>query len=146
MENFVEKSADELAKMDGLELAGYYKAYNEADSKKLRDLVEAKASKEEIAELKTKLDEVRDAQYKEMNTKLSDMGLALKKVTEQEAKNAQEDSFGDILRKNWDDVSKALNGGSKFTFKAPATMTIAGNVSGGNVPVEQRIAGIRYNR
>jgi hypothetical protein len=145
MENFEIKSEEILAKMTGEELAGYYNELNAQKSSDLEKLVEAKASKEEISELKAELKAVRDTQFKSLEARLKNAELMVKKLNDQEKSDASEilnsvekglSAHKDALQALKGDRSASLN------FKVAGTMLISTNISGGNVPVEQRIAGV----
>lgn len=144
MEQFNAKSADEMAVL--------YNDYNTEQSKAIEEMVANKASKEEVEKA---LEEVREYQMKQMeqlNSALSEMGLAIKAMSEK-PNGVATASFAESLKaglqanidnlknlSNDEDINKAK--GSEFSFKTVGDMTIAGNVSGGNVPVEQRLAGL----
>lgn len=143
---------EELTKKTAEELAGLYNEYNELNSKTLNDLVEAKASKEEITTLKEEISKIRVEQLKSLNDAiqatnnvLKEQGVALKKLSDKE----KADGVGVVstIRKSLEDNLEALKSikdkkQGSISFKVAGDMTIAGNVSGGNVPVEQRLDGI----
>ena len=151
MTEFVTKSAEELASMDAEALAGYYNELNAHKTAELTELIESKAGSEEVEALKKELNESRDQQMKQLNAVLEAQGLAIKKLSKSE-KAAKHQSFVDnvkeALENNRENLtnlkaenkSTASTGG--FSFKAAGTMLISSNVSGGNVPVEQREAGL----
>ena len=149
MEKFVEKSADVLAKMSAEELAGYYNAKNEATSAEIKALKDSAKNAEDVAEeLKSKmatLEADKLEQMKSLNDTLKQHGIAIKKL------NAQEKEAGEgvvnTIEKGLKDNKEALSGlkgnrSASVSFKAAGTMLISSNVSGGNVPVEQRLAGL----
>jgi HK97 family phage major capsid protein len=149
MEKFVEKSADVLAKMSAEELAGYYNAKNEATSAEIKALKDSAKNAEDVAEeLKSKmatLEADKLEQMKSLNDTLKQHGIAIKKL------NAQEKEAGEgvvnTIEKGLKDNKEALSGlkgnrSASVSFKAAGTMLISTNVSGGNVPVEQRLAGL----
>lgn len=137
-EQFKEKSAEELA--------GLYNEYNEKKATELEKAIAEKATKEDINGLKAEIVEGQKNQLKELNTVLKEQGLAIKRLNEK--------AVGDVSLTKLATVSKGLNdnldalkdisegGKGSVSFKAVGDMTITGNVSGGNVPVEQRLAGL----
>jgi len=135
-EDFKGKTAEDMAVL--------YNEYNEKTRTDLAAAIEAKATKEDIDSLKSELENNRVEQSKALNAALKEYGVAIKKLTEREkeAKAGEVDSIAkgleankEILAKMKDDKSASIN------FKAAADMLISTNVSGGNVPVEQRLAG-----
>jgi len=144
---FAEKDAEEMAKL--------YNEYNDEARKALEDAVAKSASKEDIESLKTELANAQKEQMISLNKTLKEYGLAIEKLN----KNNSERS----LTSNASSVKEALNSeenkaklaalkglnkgnaeqsGITFEIKAAGTMLESTNISGGNVPVEQRIAGL----
>jgi HK97 family phage major capsid protein len=149
MEKFVEKSADVLAKMSAEELAGYYNAKNENTSSEIKELKSSTKNAEEVAiELKSKLTQLESdkiEQMKSLNETLKQHGIAIKKLSdsEREEKASNKETLLDSLKKYADDLAEMKDNRNKsVSFKAAGTMLLSSNVSGGNVPVEQRIAGL----
>jgi len=136
-EQFKGKSAEELA--------GLYNEYNEKRAEDLTALVEGKASKEDIDSLKAEISKGQAEQMKHLNATLKEYGVAIKKLTqaEKEAGVGTLSSVRKGLEDNKEVLSKMAAGeGARVSFKAADTMLISSNVSGGNVPVEQRLAGL----
>lgn len=134
-------------------LAGYYNEFNAEKQAELEKAIEAK-NEEMIKALRDELREGQIEQLKELNSILKAQGVEIKKLKEGEATPKAGESFSDELRKNLEankDKLKALKEGTKFdakesgfdfeTVKAPATMTFGTNVSGGTIPVEDRVEG-----
>lgn len=140
-EQFATKSAEEMAAL--------YNEFNEVSRKELEKAIENKATKEDIDAIKSELAANQAEQMKQLNETLKQYGLAIKKLTEAEkAEIPAANSLRKGLEANVEKL-KALKGDDKevvksgeFTIKAAGTMLISSNVSGGNVPVEQRIAGL----
>jgi HK97 family phage major capsid protein len=139
--DFATKSAEEMANL--------YNEYNEAQRIELAKSIEAKASKEDIEALKQSLVENQNEQLKSLNEVLKTQGLAIKRLTAEEKANTP--TLGELRKEleanraklqslKSDDIATAKAG--EFTVKASADMMLSTNVSGGNVPVEQRIAGL----
>lgn len=137
------------------ELAGLYNEYNEESRKNLESLVAEKSeeNKELIAQAKTEIAETQKKQLENLNDVLKQQGLAIKTFSRGGVKEDENLSFGESLRKNLNsqlEVLKSIkknpkSGKETVNFDiAGKAMTIGGNVSGGNVPVEDRIEG--FNR
>jgi len=151
MEEFVTKSAEELSGMDAEALAGYYNDLNAHKTNELTELIESKAGMEEIEALKTELNDSRDQQMKQLNAVLETQGLAIKKLSKSEKVFKHQtlvESVKEALESNKENLdnlkaeNKSTAAGSGFSFKAVGTMLISSNVTGGNVPVEQRESGL----
>jgi len=142
-----EKGHETIEGMAAEELAGFYNEFNEAKRVELEKAIEAKASKEDITDLKKSLEAAQKEQMKALNETLKQYGVAIKALTPAE-KELNDLSFGEQIHKGLDDNKEALQSmkdGSKsssfsFETKVVGTMTQA-NVSGGNVPLEDRIEG-----
>ena len=137
--------SDEFAAMDAEKQAELYNEFNEAKRSEIESAIEEKASKEDIASLKAELSETINAQMKSLNQALKDQGFAIKKMVNSEKSEAKQ-SFADQVKSGLEEnleglkqLKQSKNGG--FNFKAAGTIT-SGNISGGNVPVEDRIEGL----
>jgi len=137
-EQLKEKSAEELA--------GLYNEFNAKNSEELEKAIEEKADQSKIDALETAIQELKDEQYKALNEKLKEMGVEIKKLkaAEKEARSKEPATLKDAFEKNREDFVK-LKARDKdvqnVSIKAPATMLSSTNISGGNVPVEQRLPG-----
>ena len=129
------------------EMAGLYNEYNEKNANLLAEL--RKKDKEEVSDeiksLKEEIAENQIAQSKALNEALKQHGLMIKKLSKQE----KADGVGVVnsvrkgLKENKDQLTKIKGDkNASLSFKAAGTMLISTNVSGGNVPVEQRLAGL----
>lgn len=141
-EVFATKSAEDMAAL--------YNEYNDATRAELAKAIESKATVESIEALKSEIQSAQVEQMKQLNETLKQHGLAIKKLSEAEKqeKKAVVSSIRKGLEENVAKI-KAMQGADKegikaneFSFKAVGDMTITGNVSGGNVPVEQRLGGL----
>ena len=124
--------------------------------------VKAKAGTEEIEEVtakfeeaKVKRDEIIDGQIKMINESLKQVGLLAKKASESNVslslagtKSISEQAKAVLLTKK-DSIQNLINGSkseakaSEFSFELNTKdISIGGSISGGNVPVEQRVAGV----
>jgi len=147
-ENFlVEKGIKEsdLAAKTAEELAGIYNEYNSVKSAELEKAIEAKASKEDIDSLKSELKENQVQQIKALNDTLKEYGVAIKKLSAKEKEEAlsNANSVFEGLKSGVNTLTSIKEGSNeRLNFKAAGTMLISTNVSGGNVPVEQRLPGL----
>jgi len=138
-EQFSAKSAEEMA--------GLYNEYNEKNATLLTELVE-KGKEENVEAIKSLKEEIAEntkLQMKSLNETIKQYGLQIKKLSEQE----KLDGVGVVnsvqkgLEANKESLSKIKgNRSATLNFKAAGTMLISSNVSGGNVPVEQRLPGM----
>jgi len=125
-------------------LAGYYNEYNEAKRAELESAIEAKAE-EKITSLKAEIAESTAEQLKSLNAALKEQGLAIKKVADGVISQSKKEevSLRSVLAEKKDELlAMKGNRSASLSFKAPADMLISTNVSGGNVPVEQRLPGL----
>lgn len=143
-------TAELFGKKTAEEMAGLYNEFNEGNHAELNKAIEAKASKADIDSLKESIAIAQVEQMKSLNETLKQHGLAIKKLSESEkaTKQSEVTSIRKSLESNIEKL-KALKGDDKgtaenaqFSFKTVGDMTITANVSGGNVPVEQRLAGL----
>ena len=140
-EQWKSKSGEELAKLHG--------EFQEQNRKEIDSAIEAKASKEDILALKEELIQNSNDFVNQNMTVLKDavkhLGLTVKKLTDIDA-NDTSLAGADNLLKSLSSNKEALTNmkgqsSAKVNFKAAGTMLSSTNVSGGNVPVEQRLAG-----
>lgn len=143
LENLEGKSAEEVAEL--------YNEFNAMGRKALEEAIEAKASKEDIAAMKKSMEEAQTVQLKQLNEVLKEHGQVIKGFAKPEggATKSFSDQVKAALELNKEKLG-ILKGGQKseakasefdFEVKVAGAMTNAGNVSGGNVPVEDRIPG-----
>jgi HK97 family phage major capsid protein len=147
---FLEDKGITKEEFDGMEAQKQAELYNELNKdnsdahKKLSEDVDA--SKEDVAAMKSDIQTMKDEQFTALNSALKEQGLEIKRL--------KDVSNGDISLTTVSSLSKELKGKAselkamsdtgtgKVTLKVAGDMTIIGNVSGGNVPVEQREAGV----
>jgi len=143
---------DGTTKEDGTsaeEMAKYYNEFNtikrEELTKAITDDVENK-NKEAIAALKAELIEAQAEQLKTLNSVLKEHGMMLKRmndIADGDVSMTGKGNLYDALKDSEDTLkSMADSRDGKTTIKVVGDMTITGNVSGGNIPVEQRESGI----
>jgi HK97 family phage major capsid protein len=141
--SFANQEAEEMAKL--------YNEYNEEARKALEDAVAKSASKEDIESLKSELATAQKEQMVQLNKTLKEYGLAIEKLNKDNQANSLTAQASDIrkaLEENkanltkLKDLDKSAAHGAGFSFKAVGDMLESTNISGGNVPVEQRIAGL----
>jgi hypothetical protein len=142
---FIEgKGVEDISAKSAEDLAGLYNEYNEVKRTELENAIEAKATKEDIDSLKSEIKAGQIEQVKALNETLKAHGVAIKKLSEKGTKEVGLlSTVGSTLAEKKDDLS-ALKGDSskKIALKVAATMLGSTNVSGGNVPVEQRLPGL----
>ena len=148
---FVEKTADELASMDAKNLQEYYVAKLKNENTLLEErLVKLEGETNDVAikSLTTEVEELKAHKVKSLESALETQGIILKKLQDGSLSGSSvriaENSVRKALADNREDFVKAKDGRHSFRFelKAAGDMTIAGNVSGGNVPQAQRLEGI----
>jgi len=130
------------------EMAGYYNEFNTEKREELKKAI-SEENKELIEALKSEMQENRDKQAENLSQlikSMGEMGLAIKRIHEVQEGDVSltgNNSLDSELKAVKEDLSviKDKRGGT-VTIKVPDTMTITGNVSGGNVPVEQRLPGL----
>ena len=139
--DFEEYSAEKMAEV--------YNDFNVAKHEELSNAITDKVSKEDINELRSELIENQNNQMKALNEALKAQGVAIKKLTEKEKTELPKGTLKETL-KNQLEALKAEKGASKgeagkvnfeVAFKAVGDMTFA-NVTGGNIPVEDRLPGV----
>ncbi len=127
------------------EKAGLYNDYNTELKTYIESLekdVDGKATKEDLQKAITELNDQRLKQMNELNNAMKEMGLAIKAGTE----GAKKESVPTLLKalqansENLKTLKESKSG--EFTMKVAGTMLESSNISGGNVPVEQRIEGL----
>jgi len=153
-ENFLETkglNTISFANQEAEEMAKLYNEYNEEARKALEDAVAKSASKEDIESLKSELATAQKEQMVQLNKTLKEYGLAIEKLNKDNQANSLTSQASDIrkaLEENkanltkLKDLDKSAAHGAGFSFKAVGDMLESTNISGGNVPVEQRIAGL----
>ncbi len=138
---------DEFDTMEADEQAKLYNELNKDNAAAIEALkTDVNTSKEDAKKASDAVTEMIKDQNKDLNSKLSTMGLEIKRlkdVADGDISLTATDSLEKELRAN-EDALKAIaeTGQGKLTLKVAGDMTIIGNISGGNVPVEQREAGV----
>lgn len=137
-EDFDAKTAEEKASI--------FNELNEQNSAAFKTLKEdVNATKEAIEDAKSEMVRNQNEQMKALNEALKEQGLAIKKLSE---KGSESNGVFNSIKKALEDGKATLQSikegmtSEKLTFKTVGTMTGGDNVSGGNVPVEQRIEGL----
>lgn len=146
---FLASKSIEQIKFDALtaeEKAGLYNEYNTELKSYIETLeknVDGKATKEDLSQAVSDLNKTRVEQMETLNKALTEMGLAIKAGAEGQKVESIK-GLHEMLKDNKEKISSLKNGKDGFDFevKAVGTMLESTNVSGGNVPVEQRIAGL----
>lgn len=135
-EVFATKSAEDMA--------GLYNEFNANVSKEIETLISTKADKEAIEKMVSELRDAQMEQMKNMNEALKEIGLQIKASKEGNS-TVKESSIKEALKSNVDSIKGLKDSPSapwvSMEVKAVGTMLESANVSGGNVPVEQRLPG-----
>ena len=148
---FVEKTADELASMDAKNLQEYYVAKLKHENTLLEERLtrlEGETNDVAIKSLTTEVEELKAHKVKSLESALETQGIILKKLQDGSLSGASvrgaENAVRKALADNREDFIKAKDGRHSFRFslKAVGDMTIAGNVSGGDMPQAQRLEGV----
>lgn len=145
-------SKEDFDAMEANKQAEVYNELNTVNSEAFKVLNDATdANKDEIAKFQNELLEMRNKQADSINKKLESqmetMGIELKKlkdVAEGDISLTNKDTLGGQLEANAEKLKGIMedNTREEITFKVVGDMTIVGNISGGNVPVEQREPGV----
>ena len=144
---FLEKKGinkTELAKKSGEEITGVYGDFMASLNDEIEDAVKAKASAEDIIQLKKDQADLAVKQMKEINKLIEELNL---KIVAREGGAVQKVNFASSLKKGLEDnkehLAKLKTGETRewLRLKVAGDMTFA-NVSGGNIPVEDRIEGL----
>ena len=142
-------SEEKFAGMTAEEKAGLFNELNEGNTKAFHELkADVDATKEAIAKAQSEMIEMQGAQVKELNATMVKMGIQITKLKEGESIDTNK-SFGSVLHGQLKNHLPALKRMKEekskedvnMTVKVPAAMLISTNVSGGNVPVEDRVEG-----
>ena len=140
-----ELDATKFEAMTGEEQTGIFNELNENNSEAIKEMEENGASKEDLTKAVKDLQDSRLEQMKSINKALSEIGLEIK-ASREKANDFGKATVSDLrsaLDANKDAITSLKEGkdGFEFTVKAVGTMLESSNISGGNVPVEQRIPG-----
>jgi len=131
---------------DAEKKAGLYNEYNAELKSYIDELeknVDGKATKEDLQKAMNELRDAQLDQMKSLNQTIESMGLKIVAMGEGSKTEKNESLKGSLLA-NIDKIKGLKSGkeGFEMTVKAVDTMLESTNISGGNVPVEQRIAGL----
>lgn len=142
--NISEEAFNEL---DADKKAELFNELNTHNKEVINEMRENGVSKDELGDAVAKLRDSQIEQQNTLNEALKELGLAIKSVSEIKkgdlSLTGEHKSIDEILNDNADAFKAMKEDKSKrVAFKAPATMLISSNVSGGNVPVEQRLPGL----
>lgn len=137
--------------MDAEAKAGLFNEVNDINAKSFNELKEKEGENSKlIAKAFEQLAQIKDEQIKQLESALKEQGLVLARVKKGEGATESNKSFGTVLteqlNKHAESLKSMKENNSKesvvMTIKAPAPMLNSTNVSGGNVPVEDRIEGL----
>jgi HK97 family phage major capsid protein len=147
---FVEKSNDELAKMDAKELQEYYVAKLKHENAQINERIaklEGESNDVVVKGLQKEVEDLKAHKVKSLESALETQGIILKKLQDGSLSGASvrdaEGSVRKALADNAENFKAAKEGKHEFTFslKVAGDMTLAGNVTG-TVPQAQRLEGI----
>ena len=150
---------------DAEQLAGFYNEYNDSLRQELAEELKAAAEKGEenskqIAKLQDGLNQALMSQVDSLNSKLKDLGVQISAIKSEGAKRQDTKTLGGAIKEaltenkdklkglsdNADNRSDAKSSNFSFTIPNPVTKAVgditSANISGGNVPVEDRIEGL----
>lgn len=148
IEKWQTKKAEAEKSEDAEVLAGLYNSFNEEVAQTLDTLVKSKeANENEVKELQSELLKIKDEQLHQLNHALKKQGLAIEKISrsEKETRNKSvREQLKEGLREKAADIAnlRERETAQPFSIKVVGDMTFSGNVSGGNIPVEDRIEGL----
>jgi len=135
---------------DAEQKAAIFNEVNEINAKAFKELKESEGENSKaILKMSEELREVQNKQYEELKSILKEQGIELAKVKKGEGVSESNGTFTSLLKDKLAASSEQLKA-MKFdnnkddvniTVKAPASMLISTNVSGGNIPVEDRLEG-----
>jgi len=143
-------TVEKFNEMDAEAQSQHYNKLNDGNAKAFNDLqADVSATKEAIQKAQAQLLDNQNEQLKSLNEKLRAQGVEIKKLSSKE-QSQKGKSFGAVLKEelaeNIETLKSMKNGdksaGVDMEVKAPAPMLISTNVSGGNIPVEDRIEGL----
>jgi len=138
----IDKTDEAFKELDANVQAEHFNSFNKGMKEAQNEAISQKASKSDLQDLQNKLAENQEKQFNALNTAIKSMGIKVAKTNskglsfKQELKNNLSENI-DKLR----ELKDSKNGGFTFTTKAVGDMTSA-NISGGNVPLEDRVAGL----
>lgn len=148
-------TTDDFNAKDAEAKAAIFNELNEENAVAYKELQGRVEKGEETKEsLEGALKDLRNAQTEQMknlNDTLKAYGAQIKALSEKEKKDANSgETLRSALEKNIEKLKTMKTGGKseakaaefEFEVKAAGTMTISDNVSGGNIPVEDRIEGL----
>ena len=107
--------------------------------------VDGKVSKDELEKAISDFKGTQIEQMKSLNEALKEQGLAIRALAEGEKATTTYNDIRKALVDNKDNINTlkgSKNGGFSTVVKVAGTMLESTNISGGNVPVEQRIEGL----
>lgn len=142
-------TSEKLAEEGADKLAEKYNEYNSIWRKAIADSISEKIGKADIAKLRNDFTEELKNQMGEINKTLEVTTKAISVQLKQGAPAEKALTFKESLAENLNNTSDTLakmksentKDNVSFTVKAVGNMTSA-NISGGNVPVEDRLAGL----
>ena len=153
MKDFVEKSAEELAKMDAMEVQTYWVQKLSHEMKELEAKHEAlkeESNSEKFQALEAEVKEMKEKELSTLKEARIAQGIVLEKLMNGSLSGGRvaevEGSIEKALSDNIENLKAHASGDSnqkfKFEVKVAGDMTLSGNVSGGDLPQAQRLEGV----
>jgi len=137
---------EQFKEYDAEKMAGLYNEFNGEQRKELEELIANKADNDTISKLREDLTSSLTEQMKALNGAMREMGAQIKALSEGEKDGSvKHNDIRSGLESNLENLKTlktSKSGEFDFTVKAVGTMLESTNISGGNVPVEQRIPGL----
>lgn len=133
---------EDFDKLEAEKQAELFNEMNAHNAEVIKEMSENNVSKEDLQKAIDSLNNDRLEQMKTLNEALKEMGLEIK-ASREKSSGAVVSDLRKGLESNLDKIKslKSSKEGFDFTVKAVGTMLESSNISGGNVPIEQRIAG-----
>lgn len=154
LKSYLEKNNISKETFEGYEAekkAGIFNEINEANETAFKELsAKEDENSKAISKMRDELLDVQKEQYETLKKALKEQGLELQKVKKGEgmqefASKTFDQVLGDALKNREEDLKAIKFNNSKdsvvMTVKAPAPILRSTNISGGNVPVEDRLEG-----
>jgi HK97 family phage major capsid protein len=138
-------SKEDFSGMSAEKQAEIFNEINEANADAFKSLSEnVDSTSKEIAEANKALLNIQNEQLSALNKALEAQGVAIKKLTDEEKSNTPQLDLKASFEANKEAFESMKNGDKtqRVALKVAGTMLISSNVSGGNVPVEQRLDGL----
>jgi HK97 family phage major capsid protein len=145
---FVEKTQEELAKLNSQELQAYFIEKYNAEKSELKERLAELEKNQANEELSQRVKELEKKNIATLEKAIEEQGRVIKGLRDGRISGAQAQGIEGAIKQAFElhkeDFSKTKSGRHEFkmVLKAAGDMTIGGNVSGGTFPQAQRLEGI----